>query len=313
MQQRLQIMSPLKPNDLISVIMPVFNAEEFLVESIESVIAQTYSNWELIIVNDGSTDSSAEIIDTYATSDKRIRSLWQPNGKQGKARNLGIKQCSGHLLAFLDADDYWFPEFLEEQLNYLNATKSDLVFSRINREGVPDFAGHAESPVTLSGVDGLRKLLKANIICIHTVLVKKECVKHAGLFSASDELQYGEDFELWLKIIGLNYTCRENPKPLAFYRSHNMQSSKNVKSKYLQIVKMISSLPHEGIQDEKSRVLYVWFRRALRYPVVDNDKVIHSMIDYMPSAFARMLMKTVYRLFPFKVGKRLLTLITFYA
>lgn len=292
--------------------MPVFNAEEFLRESIESVIAQTFKNWELIIIDDESTDSSAAIIDDYAASDKRIRSLWQPNGKQGKARNLGINQSAGHFLAFLDADDYWFPEFLEEQLNYLNNAAADLVFSRINRQGASEYSTSPESAILLSGADGLKKLLKTNIICIHTVLVKKECVKHAGLFSESDELQYGEDFELWLKIIGLNYICKENPIPLAFYRSHDKQSSKNIKSKYLQIVKMISGISHEGIEDEKSRVLYLWFRRALRYPLQNNHKVIHSMIDYMPSALMRMLMKAVYRLFPFKVAKRLLTLITFH-
>src|ERR1700744_5385897 len=99
--------------ELISIIMPAYNAENFIGSAIESVLDQTYLNWELIVVNDGSTDQTAAIVETFAASDKRIKCISQPNMRQGAARNTGIKNSRGDLIAFLDADDLWLPGKLE--------------------------------------------------------------------------------------------------------------------------------------------------------------------------------------------------------
>src|SRR5690349_25117803 len=100
---------------LISVIMPAYNAEKFVAESISSVITQTYKNWELIIVDDGSTDNTKNIIEEFAKHDARIKYIYQENAKQGKARNTGIAMAKSGLVAFLDADDLWLPQMLESQ------------------------------------------------------------------------------------------------------------------------------------------------------------------------------------------------------
>ena len=88
-------------NILVSIIMPAFNSQRYISESIESIIAQTYTNWELIVVDDGSTDRTAEIVSTFTKSDNRIRYIYQENQRQGKARNAGISISKGEWIAFL--------------------------------------------------------------------------------------------------------------------------------------------------------------------------------------------------------------------
>ncbi|HEM5271555.1 TPA: glycosyltransferase family 2 protein [Streptococcus suis] len=98
---------------LISIIVPVYNVENYLDECIQTVLAQTYSNWELLLINDGSTDSSGTICDDYAKSDERIRVIHKNNGGLSDARNAGIDNCTGEYITFLDSDDGIREDFLE--------------------------------------------------------------------------------------------------------------------------------------------------------------------------------------------------------
>lgn len=102
--------------DLVSVILPAYNAESFIFDAIDSVLTQTYKNLELIIIDDGSTDNTASIISNY----KGIRYLHQQNSGAATARNHGISVAKGKFIAFIDADDLWLPEKIEEQVNFLN-------------------------------------------------------------------------------------------------------------------------------------------------------------------------------------------------
>jgi glycosyltransferase involved in cell wall biosynthesis len=106
------------PEPLVSIMMPAYNAAEFIGQAIESVLAQTYPHWELIIINDGSTDNTAEIAGYY--SDARIRLINQPNGGESTARNTALAHMQGELVAFLDADDAYLPGHLAETVAYLN-------------------------------------------------------------------------------------------------------------------------------------------------------------------------------------------------
>jgi len=110
--------------ELISIVTPVYNIEEFLSTTIDSVLNQTYTNWELILVDDCSQDNSREIIERYAKKDQRIRPvLLEKNGGAGHARNVGLDHCKGEFIAFLDSDDSWFEEKLEKQLTFLKEHK----------------------------------------------------------------------------------------------------------------------------------------------------------------------------------------------
>ncbi|MBQ3914697.1 MAG: glycosyltransferase family 2 protein, partial [Paludibacteraceae bacterium] len=96
-------------NNLVSIITPLYNGERFIAQTIESVLTQTYTEWEMLIINDGSTDKSEEIALSYAEKDNRIRVYSQPNGGSASARNHGIRRAKGRYIALLDSDDLWEP------------------------------------------------------------------------------------------------------------------------------------------------------------------------------------------------------------
>src|SRR5688572_3090637 len=114
---------------LVSVIMPAYNSGRFLAESVRSVQAQTFGGWELIIVDDGSTDDTAAVARGFAESDARVRYVARANGGQAAARNTGLGEARGPLVAFLDSDDLWLPGKLEAQLGVLERTGVDLVYT----------------------------------------------------------------------------------------------------------------------------------------------------------------------------------------
>ena len=111
-----------------SIIMPIYNTGKKLTKSIESVINQTYSNWELIAINDGSTDNSQTILEKYAKQDSRIKIFWQENKGPGIARNNGIKKCTGEYIAFIDSDDYYDLNFLKMVNDKNKKAKQDIIY-----------------------------------------------------------------------------------------------------------------------------------------------------------------------------------------
>lgn len=123
---------------LVSIITPLYNGERFLSQTIESVLAQTYPEWEMLIINDGSTDKSEQLARQYAEKDARIKVFSQPNGGSASARNNGIRRAAGRYIALLDSDDLWEPWFLEQQLNILRENKCQLTYGahkRIDENG----------------------------------------------------------------------------------------------------------------------------------------------------------------------------------
>lgn len=113
----------------ISVVVPVYNAEKYLKKCVESVIAQTYTDWEMILVDDGSKDASADIVDEYAGKDTRIRAIHQKNAGPGMARNAGIRNALGEYIVFLDSDDMVTPDYFEK----LSRETADVVFIDIDQ------------------------------------------------------------------------------------------------------------------------------------------------------------------------------------
>ncbi len=217
-------------HELISVIMPAFNAEKFIQQSIESVLAQTYTDWELIIVDDGSTDNTKQIALRFVKKDERIKYIYQQNGKQGKARNTGLGNSRGELISFLDAEDLFVSSMLEKQVALINETKSDLVFSSIKYvdEQLNELSDkHIVACKKLEGISGAEILLKGdNPIPIITVLAKKDAINKAGAFKISNQLQFGEEYDLWLRMLLNNAKFVCNDEPLALYKMHPQQSSK---------------------------------------------------------------------------------------
>ncbi len=120
-------------NKELSIIMPIYNAEQWICETIDSVLAQTYTNWELLCVNDGSPDKSAEIVREYSEKDPRIILLDKPNGGVSSARNFGIEHAKGDYIAFLDADDIALPEMYQTLISLLEGKSNDCSFCAFTR------------------------------------------------------------------------------------------------------------------------------------------------------------------------------------
>ena len=114
---------------LVSVIIPAYNAAKYIEDTLASVIAQTIQDFEIIVVNDGSTDNTKEILDRIAASDIRINSIHKSNSGVSDTRNIGMEQAKGQYLAFLDADDIWHPQKLEKQINILRLLESNWCFT----------------------------------------------------------------------------------------------------------------------------------------------------------------------------------------
>jgi teichuronic acid biosynthesis glycosyltransferase TuaG len=213
----------------VSVIMPAYNAEIFISESIESVIKQTFIDWELIIIDDGSTDKTAEVVSNYVNLDNRIKLYYQDNAGQGKARNHGIAKSEGKFIAFLDADDLMLPHKLDTQLRDIELYKVDLVFSDAYIFEKLPINGNEYSfnvkDLFYNGLSGLQTFLIMNRIPMLTVLVKKECILSVGGFSESKDIQKAEDYHLWLKLLLADFIFFGSNKVLSAYRQHSLSVS----------------------------------------------------------------------------------------
>jgi len=234
----------MKNAPLISIIMPAYNAEKHIAESIESVVRQTYANWELIIIDDGSSDNTAKIANSYLEKDCRIRYIYQRNQKQGKARNNGIENSKGKLIAFLDSDDLWVSDKLEIQVGFFLGHNYDLIFS----DGylVQDDPNNVLASFnTLCGEHrgdkALSHFFKENRIPILSVLTTKQAIKKAGGFDESIQIQNIEDYHLWIKMLLSGLVFYGMSEKLVYYRRHVTQATFEDSGSSEKVVMMFSS------------------------------------------------------------------------
>ena len=153
--------------DLVSIVVPVYNAERFLDETINTVLNQTYTNWELILVNDCSTDNSVNVIKKY--KDKRIKLINnKTNSKAAISRNNGITKAKGRYICFLDADDLWDKDKLEKQVKFMN--EKDCAFSYHSYEFANEYCIPTGKKVIAKEILKYKEVLKNNIISTITVM-----------------------------------------------------------------------------------------------------------------------------------------------
>lgn len=206
----------------VSIIMPAFNAERYIDESISSVINQTFNKWELIIVNDNSTDGTQEIINRNK-NDKRIISITNTNCLgAAKSRNKAINISQGTYIAFLDSDDIWDEHKLEIQLKFMNENNIKFSFSSyrvIDEKGL--IIGHRHAPTFQRYND----LLRHNKIGCLTSIFKRDCLSREDLFMP--EIKMRQDYALWLKILKEVKIAHGLDACLASYRTHPSSLSAN--------------------------------------------------------------------------------------
>jgi glycosyltransferase involved in cell wall biosynthesis len=203
---------------LVSIITPAFNPGRFLAAAVESIVAQTYREWELIVVDDG----SAEPIELPGPADPRVRIVRQANRGQSAARNHGIMLSSGELVAFLDADDLWEAEKLERQVAALESRpQAVLCHTRtrfIDAQGRPGGLGWGGEYQTY------QDLLDGCGVVISSVVIRRQVLFTCGLFDLLSPP--AEDYDLWLKATRLGPMIAMSD-PLVFYRLHDANESRN--------------------------------------------------------------------------------------
>ena len=250
---------------MVSVIMPAYNAEKYIEEAVRSVIAQTYEDWELIVIDDGSKDNTVRIVEEIAKEDKRIHVLKnEANIGVARTRNKGLDSCTGDLAALLDSDDYWDPEFLEKTVELENKTNSDFIYCSygiVNEQG-EKISNDFIVPERTCFEDSLVK----SVISCSTVLFSKKMMREAR-FPVN---VYHEDLALWLSMLKDGATASGVTEVLAYYRQSNNTRNKNkIKSA---VRRWIICREYLGLSLSKSVVIMVKYAYCgfQKYKKCDN-------------------------------------------
>lgn len=202
-------------NKLVSVVIPAYNVEKFIGACLQSVQAQTYKNWQAIVVDDGSTDSTAKVIQSIVTEDERFQFIQQSNGGVSKARNTGLLAATGDYLAFLDGDDMWESTFLEELLSALQTDQADMAYCGYTHLYDKGWRRKFSYPYT-SGPILFDVINGKTQIHIGALLVKKEIVDQFGLLF-TEGCRVGQDQEFIWKLVS-HVKVSAVPRELMIYR-----------------------------------------------------------------------------------------------
>lgn len=296
----------------VSVIIPVYNGSNFLSEAIDSILAQTYTNFEIIVVDDGSTDDTWKIIQSY---DDKIRGIHKANGGVASALNCGIKNMRGKYFAWLSHDDLWLADKLEKQINFLKVNPQyKICYS--------DFFIIASSGTILKSVNSpwyprqkaIRELFKTGYIHGSSIIVEKTCFNKVGVFS--EQLKYTQDIEMWIRMSRV-YELARVPEKLIKGRRHRQQGSNNISAHFSEKSSMfentfLSFRPDELFPEfqtimeipKKKVKAYNWFANIMthyRHQFDLAEKYYKKSIDIDPSwqnsARIYLLINTLYQNF----------------
>lgn len=212
----------------VSIIMPCFNAADYLRDSIGSVLSQTFSDWELIIIDDGSTDTTWQRLGDHSL-EPRIRIFTHTNRGVSRTRNRGLELARGRYVAFLDADDTWAPEFLSHMHAALEGeTAAVLAYCGWQNLGLPGGRGAPYIPPDYEQMDKEAELFSRCGWPIHAALVRREALQATGGFNAA--LTNAEDYLLWLTLASSHRILRV-PEVLTFYHFHGGPQASSQRSR----------------------------------------------------------------------------------
>lgn len=305
---------------LVSVIMPCFNAEVFLFESVASVFEQSYGNVELIVVDDGSSDSSVSILkELQSRYGNKIRFYTQSNSGPFYARNLALAHANGEYVAFLDADDYWDSEFLIKLYQAIDSKEVDLAYCGWQNVGSHAPGSEPYVPPEYESGDMLREFLRSCPWPIHAALVKRSLIVSMGGFSV--ERFSAMDYDLWLRLLAFTNKIARVPEVLAFYRWHGVAQISAVKwrqvldawhvrkkfiAKYPNLVADINKKELKRIVDTPIRVAAfraywnrdiasarILFRVALRRGMWSLGELKYMLPSYLPEFIHRFIVDSM--------------------
>ena len=282
---------------MISIIIPAYNAEKYLANTIQSVINQTFTDWELIIINDGSTDGTLELINNFKDKDSRIKVFSHENAGVAHSRNRGIAEAKGEFIAFLDADDLWTIDKLEIQLKALQENSyASVAYSWVD---YIDEAGkflYPGSHITVNG-DAYPKLLINNFLENGSnPLVRREALAKVGDFDVN--LPPAEDWDLYLRL-AREYEFVAIPRPQILYRLCTNSCSANItkmETQALRVIEKAYNQTPESLQYLKRETLaklyeYLLFRTLESNPQRQQfwkaGKYFAKMFGYDPTIVLR--------------------------
>ncbi len=233
--------------DLVSIVTPTYNCGKFITETIESVIEQTYKNWEMIIVDDCSKDNTQEIVKKYLKNDKRIKYIkFEKNQGAAIARNTAIREAKGRYIAFLDSDDLWSKDKLEKQINFMNKNNYDFTYT--NYEEIDE-----NSKLLGIRVTGPKKITKKGMYnyCWPGCLTVMYDAEKIGLIQIND-IKKNNDYAMWLKVCK-KANCYLLDANLARYRKRTGSISSY---SYTSLIKWHYKLYRE---EEKQNIFFACF------------------------------------------------------
>ena len=293
---------------MISVVIPLYNKEKSITTTLESVLAQTYTDYEVVVVDDGSTDSSAEVVRSMMAKSNKIRLIQKPNGGVCSARNRGILEAKGYYIALLDGDDIWDKDFLKEQvllihdfpeaamwgINFAETRKGKIVrkVATALPDGYRGYVGHYfEMPKRVS-----------DLFCSSSVVIRRDVFDKVGMFD--ERIKYAEDSDMWFRIIAT--------EKVAFYDKYMVFYQWDAENRAMQRKRDLRYfLPYyvgkyRNPMFKKNAAFYRWINRwaanILRRYYFDGDsndrkeaKVAMKDIDYVIVPFKyRLLFKWPY-------------------
>lgn len=249
-------------NPKISVVVTCYNYGHYLSGCVDSILGQTFESFEVIVVDDGSTDDTPERIKPFLERDGRIRYIRKSNGGQASAKNTGVWHSRGEFLAFLDADDLWQPEKLQKQIELFKDKSIGVVFSRmefIDEQGRELISSPPAGYLTPRAGKVTDYLLFDNFVPFSSSIVRRECLENHGVFD--EALAMGIDWDLWLRL-SVHYQFAYVDEPLLRYRvGHAGQMSKK-----LEVRQKCSDLIFKRfVDDNKARLDPDVVKKAMSY------------------------------------------------
>jgi teichuronic acid biosynthesis glycosyltransferase TuaG len=245
--------------DLVTVITPAYNAENIITEAIASVISQTYHRWEMLIVDDCSSDRTAEIVSCATVTDSRVHLIrCQTNGGPAMARNIALAQAKGRWIAFLDSDDIWLPTKLEDTLSYAKEHGSALTFTgycRVSSDNLRT-GGYIAVPTSLT----YERLLGNTAIATSTVLIDRYIVGDVLMKTV-----YYDDFVCWLGILKKGFVAHGLNKDLMRYRIVANSVSRNKWRSAIEVWKIYTQVENLGFVNSTLSFFRYAFNALVKY------------------------------------------------
>ena len=214
------------PQPMVSVVIPAYNSERYVADAVKSVLAQSYPPAEVIVVDDGSTDGTARVVQAFGNS---VRYLHQTNRGEPAARNLGLRNSQSEYVAFLDADDLWRSDKLKLQMEYFAAHPNCAVvysdMSTFDDRGVVDPSVKVRFNITFPSGKIFVPLFRETLFGSGSVIFRKNCVDQVGYFD--EQFLIGCDYEMWLRM-SRHFEFGVVDEPLLMYRQHSQMSTRGL-------------------------------------------------------------------------------------